>query len=212
MFVYLLVWLPACLPAGLLACLPACLLDCLLACLAFSLTRSFTWSFVFVRSFVCSLVRSFTRSPIRSIQNKKTFISKLTTQYNVKVDCLNPANTKHLSNVVSCWISVDVDDTTSSALCNITAVDNCDRDCDLTLSLTISLSGAHYEVTEVTESRNEWGFSPPLCTYRLNLSRKTLDGEMNEMTQPSRHMLRISSPGNLRPSTLPLGHRGSQQN
>ena len=106
----------------------------------------------------------------------------------MKVDCLNPANTKHLSNVVSCWTSVDVDDTTSSALCNIIAVDNCDRDCDLTQSVTISLSGAHYEVTEVTELRND-------------LSRKTLDGEMNEMTQPSRHMFRISSPRNMRPIT-----------
>ena len=30
------------------------------------------------------------------------------------------------------------------------------------------------------------------------------DGEMNEMTLPSRHRIRNSSPGGLRPSTLPL--------
>ena len=31
------------------------------------------------------------------------------------------------------------------------------------------------------------------------------------MTLPSRHRIRNSSPGGLRPSTLPLGHRGSPQ-
>ena len=45
---------------------------------------------------------------------------------------------------------------------------------------------------------NEWGFRPPSCTYRL-------------MTLPSRHRFRNSSPGVLRPSTLPFGHRGSPQ-
>ena len=34
-------------------------------------------------------------------------------------------------------------------------------------------------------------------------------GEMNEMTLSSRHRIRNSSPGGLRPSTLPLGHVGS---
>ena len=34
------------------------------------------------------------------------------------------------------------------------------------------------------------------------------DGEMNEMTLSSRHSIRNSSPGGLRPSTLPLGHVG----
>ena len=34
------------------------------------------------------------------------------------------------------------------------------------------------------------------------------DGEMNEMTLSSRHRIRNSSPGGLRPSTLPLGRRG----
>ena len=37
------------------------------------------------------------------------------------------------------------------------------------------------------------------------------EGEINEMTLPSRHRTRNSSPGGLRPSTLPLGHRGSPQ-
>ena len=37
------------------------------------------------------------------------------------------------------------------------------------------------------------------------------DGEMNEMTLPSRHRIRNSSPGGLRPSTLPLVHGGSSQ-
>ena len=37
------------------------------------------------------------------------------------------------------------------------------------------------------------------------------DGEMIEMTLSSRHRIRNSGPGSLRPSTLPLGHRGSPQ-
>ena len=37
------------------------------------------------------------------------------------------------------------------------------------------------------------------------------DGEMIEMTLSSRHRNRNSSPGGLRPSTLPLGHEGSPQ-
>ena len=37
------------------------------------------------------------------------------------------------------------------------------------------------------------------------------DGEMNEMTLSSRHRMRNSSLGGLRPSTLPLGHGGSHQ-
>ena len=34
---------------------------------------------------------------------------------------------------------------------------------------------------------------------------------MNEMTLHSRHRIQNSSPGGLRPSTLPLGHGGSPQ-
>ena len=34
--------------------------------------------------------------------------------------------------------------------------------------------------------------------------------EMDEMALPSRHRIRNSSPGGLRPSMLPLGHGGSQ--
>ena len=37
------------------------------------------------------------------------------------------------------------------------------------------------------------------------------DGEMSQMTLPYRHRMRNSSPGVLRPSTLPLGHGGSSQ-
>ena len=37
------------------------------------------------------------------------------------------------------------------------------------------------------------------------------DGEMNELTLSSRHRIRNSSPGGLRPSTLSLGHGGSPQ-
>ena len=36
-------------------------------------------------------------------------------------------------------------------------------------------------------------------------------GEMIEMTLSSRHRIRNSNPGGLRPSTLPLGHGGSPQ-
>ena len=34
---------------------------------------------------------------------------------------------------------------------------------------------------------------------------------MSELTLPSRHRIRNSNPGGLRPSTLPLGHGGSPQ-
>ena len=34
---------------------------------------------------------------------------------------------------------------------------------------------------------------------------------MGEMTLPSKHRIRNLNPGNLRPSTLPLGHGGSLQ-
>ena len=37
------------------------------------------------------------------------------------------------------------------------------------------------------------------------------DGEMIEMTLSSRHRIRNSNLGGLRPSTLPLGHGGSPQ-
>ena len=37
------------------------------------------------------------------------------------------------------------------------------------------------------------------------------DGGMNKMTLSSRHRIRNSSPGGLRPSTLPFGHGGSPQ-
>ena len=37
------------------------------------------------------------------------------------------------------------------------------------------------------------------------------DGEMSEMTLLSRHRIRNSCPGGLRPSTLPLGNGGSSQ-
>ena len=37
------------------------------------------------------------------------------------------------------------------------------------------------------------------------------DGEMSEMTLPSRHRIRNSSPGGPRPSTLPLVHGGSSE-
>ena len=55
---------------------------------------------------------------------------------------------------------------------------------------------------------NECGFRPELCTYRLNCPE---DGDMNEMTLPSRHRIRNSNPGGLMPSTLPLGHGGSPE-
>ena len=59
---------------------------------------------------------------------------------------------------------------------------------------------------------NDSGFRPPLCTYRLNWARRTSWGWwMIEMTLSSRHMIRNSSPGGLRSSTLPLGHGGSPQ-
>ena len=59
---------------------------------------------------------------------------------------------------------------------------------------------------------NESGFRPPLCTYRLNWARRTSWGWWDDWeTLSSRHRIRNSSPGGLRPSTLPLGHGGSPQ-
>ena len=52
-------------------------------------------------------------------------------------------------------------------------------------------------------------FRPHLYTYRLNWARRT--SWYGEMTLPCRHRIGNSSPGGLRPSTLSLGHRGSQQ-
>ena len=57
---------------------------------------------------------------------------------------------------------------------------------------------------------NESGVRPPLCPYRLNWAR--WDGEMIEMILSSRHRIRNTSPGGLRPSTLRLGHGGFPQN
>ena len=59
---------------------------------------------------------------------------------------------------------------------------------------------------------NESGFRPPLCTYRLNWARRTSWGWWDDwddtvlQTQDSKF-----EPCGLRPSTLPLGHRGSPQ-
>ena len=59
---------------------------------------------------------------------------------------------------------------------------------------------------------NESGFRPPLCTYRLNWARRAYWGWWDDwLTLSSRHRIRNSSPGGLRPSTLPLGHGGSPQ-
>ena len=46
-----------------------------------------------------------------------------------------------------------------------------------------------------------------MCKYRLNTGavEPSEDDEMNEMTLPSRHGIRDSSPGGLRSSTLHLG-------
>ena len=54
---------------------------------------------------------------------------------------------------------------------------------------------------------------PPLCTYKLNWAGEPPgNGEMDEMTLPSRHRIRYSSSGSLGPSTLPLGHTEAPQN
>ena len=56
------------------------------------------------------------------------------------------------------------------------------------------------------------GLRPLLCTYRVNWARRiSWGGDMSEMTLPFRHRIRNSSPGGLRPSTLPLGHESSPQ-
>ena len=46
---------------------------------------------------------------------------------------------------------------------------------------------------------NDWDFRPHQCTYRLDWTRRNprawRNGEINERTLPSRHMIRDSSPG-----------------
>ena len=57
---------------------------------------------------------------------------------------------------------------------------------------------------------NESGFRPPLCTYRLNWARRTSWGWWDDWDDTVLQT-QDSSPGGLRPSTLPLGHGGSPQ-
>ena len=54
---------------------------------------------------------------------------------------------------------------------------------------------------------NESGFRPPLCTYRLNWARRTSWGWWDDWDDTVLQT-QDSSPGGLRPSTLPLGHGG----
>ena len=65
---------------------------------------------------------------------------------------------------------------------------------------------------EVKKKRNESDFKQLPGTYSLNWPGEPPgDGEMSDVTVPSRHRIRNSNPGGLRPSTLPLGHGGSSQ-
>ena len=63
-----------------------------------------------------------------------------------------------------------------------------------------------------SKPENESGFRPPLYTYRLNWARRISRGWWDDwddtvlQTQDSKF-----EPGDLRPSTLPLGHGGSPQ-
>ena len=52
-----------------------------------------------------------------------------------------------------------------------------------------------------------------LCAHKgyIEPGEPPEDGEMSEMTLPSRHMIQNSNPGDLRLRTPPLGHRGSPQ-
>ena len=67
-----------------------------------------------------------------------------------------------------------------------------------------------YLVTNRINKMKWLGFRPPLCTYMLKWEHPE-DGEMNEMTLPSRHWMQNSGRGGLRPSTLPSCHGDSQQ-
>ena len=55
---------------------------------------------------------------------------------------------------------------------------------------------------------NETGFRPLLCTHRLNWANRTSWGWWDERDETALQP-QDSSPGGLRPSTLPLGHGGS---
>ena len=67
-----------------------------------------------------------------------------------------------------------------------------------------------WEVTLVKMKWNESGFRLLLCTNRLNWTEEPHeDGEMSEMTLPSRHRIRNSRAGGLRSCTLPLGTAGN---
>ena len=53
----------------------------------------------------------------------------------------------------------------------------------------------------------------PFCAHTglIGPGEPPEDGEMSEMTLPSRHGIRNSNPGGLRPNTLPIGHGGPPQ-
>ena len=74
------------------------------------------------------------------------------------------------------------------------------------------------ELEEIKKSMFEYKcmhlFSKIKCIFKYkcrHINAPPEDGKMIEMTLSSRHRIRNSSPGGLRPGTLPLGHGGSPQ-
>ena len=60
-----------------------------------------------------------------------------------------------------------------------------------------------FDLLEMRHCKNEWVFRPPLCTYKLIWSRRTVWGWWDEWDgTPSRHSIRNSNPGGLKPSPL----------
>ena len=75
----------------------------------------------------------------------------------------------------------------------------------------VSLVSTHLTTLQKWNEMN--GVLGHLCAHKGYPGPRELpeDGEMNEMTLPSRHTILNSSPGGLRASTLSPGHRGSPQ-
>ena len=76
-----------------------------------------------------------------------------------------------------------------------------------------SRGSLQYWIFTSNRGRNESGFRPPLCTYRLNWARRTSWGLWDEWADTAlpTQEVRNLGPGDLRPCTLPLGHGGSLQ-
>ena len=80
--------------------------------------------------------------------------------------------------------------------------------------VNVTLLNSRYHLLLLRKIKNEIiRFFGHFCAHaeKIGPGEPPENGEMNEMTLPSRHKIQNSNPGGLRPSTLPLGHGDSSQ-